>query len=82
MLLSLADPRGGHHQHAPPQRDPILSFSYMFLPKSARIGGWHPSQRLSAPPPTGNPGSVTDHGLFSPLSVVAWCLLGPLVMED
>ena len=26
----------------PPQQDPILSFSHMFLPKSTHIGGRHP----------------------------------------
>ena len=34
-----------------PQRDPILSFSHMFLPKSPCVG--------SRRPPTGNPGSVS-----------------------
>ena len=38
---------------APPQRDPILSFSHMFLPKSTHVGSWRP--------PTGNPGSATDN---------------------
>ena len=59
--MSLADP-GGHCQHVPPpppQQDPILSFSHMFLPKSTHVRGWRPPNG-SASPPTGNPGSATE----------------------
>ena len=52
---SLADPGGA--AGAPPQQDPILSFSHTFLPKSTHVGGRCPP-RLGAPP-TGNPGSAT-----------------------
>ena len=38
--------------HAPPpQQDPFLSFSHMFLLKSVRIGGRHPSNGSVPPPP-------------------------------
>ena len=47
---SLADP-GGAAGARPPQQDPFLSFSHMFLPKSVCVGGRRP--------PTGNPGSAT-----------------------
>ena len=52
----LADP--GAPPACAPQQDPILSFSHVFLPKSVRVGDWHPPNR-SAPPPMGNTGSVT-----------------------
>ena len=57
---------GGRRRHAPPppQQDQFLSFSHMFSLKSVHIRGWHPPPNGSAPPPTGNPGSVTDHGPF------------------
>ena len=42
--LPLADP-GGAAGARPPQQDQFLSFLHTFLPKSVRIGGWHP------PPP-------------------------------
>ena len=50
-------PIGGSRGHCwcpPSQRDPILSFSHTFSPKSTCIRGWHPH------PPMGNPGSATD----------------------
>ena len=41
-----------------------LLFSHTFSPKSVRIGGRCPPQRVSAPPTTGNPGSATAcHGI-------------------
>ena len=44
----------GCHWYMPPQWDPILSFSHMFVPKSAHAGG--------RCPPMGNPGSTTVVG--------------------
>ena len=46
---ALADP-GGHPRRAPPQQDPILSFLHMFSPKSVRVGGRRPPQRVGASP--------------------------------
>ena len=37
--------------HAPPQQDPILSFSHMFLPKSTHVGGRCPPPREILDPP-------------------------------
>ena len=50
--VSLADrePAAGA---TPPKRDPFLSFSHTFSPKSARVGG-----RCALP--MGNPGPATD----------------------
>ena len=45
--------RGGRRRHAPPQQDPILSFSHTFLPKSTHVEGWRPPPNGSAPPPNG-----------------------------
>ena len=48
-MFALADPGGGA-AGAPPQQDPILLFSHMFLPKSAHIGGQRPPpQRFGVP---------------------------------
>ena len=38
----------------------FFCFHKCFLQKSARIGGWHPPNGL-VPPPTGNPGSITEN---------------------
>ena len=41
----------GHRQRAPPpQQDPILLFSHIFLPKSTRTGGQCPSPPMSRCP--------------------------------
>ena len=37
----------GCRRHAPPQQDPILSFSHPFSRKSARVGGRRPPMRNS-----------------------------------
>ena len=58
--LAISGGSRGHHQHAPPQWDPILSFSHTFLPKSTRVRGWHPPNG-SVLSPMGNPGSAADH---------------------
>ena len=42
-----------------PIRDPIVSFSHPFSPKSTHIGGRHPPQ--VGRPPLGNLGSATDN---------------------
>ena len=60
---TLADPGGAASARTlPPKRDPILSFSHMFLLKCTHIRGWHPPP-TAWHPPTGNPGSATDTDL-------------------
>ena len=44
-----------------PQQDPVLSFSYTFLPKSTHVRCWHPKQGWPPKglvPPVGNSGST------------------------
>ena len=51
LTIPLADPGGtaGMHPPPPPQQDPILSFSHMFLPKITHVRGWCPPNS-SVPP--------------------------------
>ena len=42
---AVADPGGAAGVHLPAQRDPLLSFSHMFLPKSAHVRGRRTAQR-------------------------------------
>ena len=72
LCKSLADPGGRR-----PQQDQFLLFSHMFLPKSVRIGGWHPPNGSAPPPPpTGYPGSATaNDACHFDLISCTYCLL-------
>ena len=61
LYWSLVDPRCATEMPPPPQQDPILLFSHMFLPKSTHIRGQCPPT-AQHPPPMGNPGSTTVNG--------------------
>ena len=52
-MLIIGGSRGALPARAPPppQQDPFLSFSHMFLLKSVRIGGRRPPQREILDPP-------------------------------
>ena len=56
--LPLADLGGTGGAPPPSPKDPILSFSHTFLPKSAHVRGWCPPM-ARRPPQTGNPGTAT-----------------------
>ena len=48
---ALADPGRAPLAHTPPpQQDPFLSFSHMFLLKSVCVRDWCPHNRLVSPP--------------------------------
>ena len=57
--ITIGGSRGACPVHAP-LWDPILSFLHTFSPKSAHVGGPPPPNGCTLPP-TGNPGSTTDH---------------------
>ena len=57
LIYYIGGSRGGRAGRTPPLRDPILSFSHTFSPKSTRVGG--PRLPLMGPrPPMENPGSA------------------------
>ena len=55
--------------HASPQRDPILSFSYAFSPKSTRVGGPCPTKTGPRPPATENAGSAPGFVIFETFQI-------------
>ena len=59
-LADLGGVLGARH----PLWDPILLFLHTFSPKSTQVGGPHPPNGCTPPPPTGNPGSATANGLL------------------